>query len=57
MEEVSLTIEKYRRSIETLDRSLAEQVWADTPNISLIHPRGHEHTWAEVRENFYQNTI
>lgn len=57
MDEVLLTVEKYRLSIETLDRSLAEQVWANNPHISLIHPRGHELTWAEVWENFYQNTI
>jgi len=57
MEEISSVVENYRRSVETLDRDLAQRVWADTPDVSFIHPRGHEHTWAEVWQNFYQNTM
>ena len=39
------------------DPSLAQGVWAATPAVTLIHPRGHEHGWEEVRANFYEKTM
>ncbi|WP_022656459.1 nuclear transport factor 2 family protein [uncultured Desulfovibrio sp.] len=57
-QELREKIEMYRNSIIHADKpELAAQVWAVAPETSLIHPRGHEHGWDEIRENFYRNTM
>ena len=52
------TVDLYRRSIiHADDPSLAEQVWADTPDVSFTHPRGHASGWQANRRNFYGKTM
>src|SRR5213596_3179759 len=36
-------IEKYAKSIDGADTALAAEVWLDSPEVSFIHPLGHEH--------------
>lgn len=55
--EIEECIARYRRSIEKADTALAAQVWAATPEVSLIHPRGHEHGWEAVKANFYEKVM
>lgn len=55
--DIEQCIDAYRRSIEKADTSLAAQVWAETPEVSLIHPRGHEHGWEAVKANFYEKVM
>ena len=52
-------IAKYAAAVnaEPVDLTLAEQVWANSPDVSFIHPLGHEHGWDAVKRNFYQNTM
>lgn len=52
--ELAEKIEAYRNSIIHADEpSLAERVWLPGPDVSLIHPRGRESGWEQIRENFY----
>jgi ketosteroid isomerase-like protein len=44
-------------NVEPVDIHLASQVWLDSPDVSFIHPGGHEHGWQEVKQNFYENTM
>ena len=46
-------IEDYKISINNADTILGAQVWADVPEVSFIHPRGHEKGWKGVKDNFY----
>lgn len=55
--DIEQCIDAYRRSIEKADTSLAATVWAQTPEVSLIHPRGHEHGWEAVKANFYEKVM
>ena len=55
--DIEQCIDMYRRSIEKADVSLAAEVWAETPEVSLIHPRGHEHGWEAVKANFYEKVM
>jgi ketosteroid isomerase-like protein len=32
---------------------LASQVWLDTPDVSFIHPLGHEHGFDQIKQNVY----
>jgi hypothetical protein len=35
----------YLRSVEHADTELASTLWATSPEVSFIHPRGHERGW------------
>ena len=55
---ISACLDRYVASIiHADDPALAKEVWANTPAVTLIHPRGHEHGWEEVRANFYETTM
>ena len=50
-------IAKYTQSIDTADVNLAAGVWLDSPDVSFIHPLGHEHGFAEIKKNVYQHLM
>lgn len=50
-------VSKYAESIDHADTTLAGRVWLQSPDVSFIHPRGHERGWQEIRRNFYENTM
>ena len=43
---------KYTAALDAADINLASQVWLTSPEVSLIHPAGHQHGWEQVKE-FY----
>ena len=54
--EIKRLIAKYAAAVDMADTNLASEVWSNSPDVSFIHPRGHEHGWEEVK-NFYENTM
>jgi Xaa-Pro aminopeptidase len=46
-------IEKYAKSVDTADTILAAEVWLDSPDVSFIHPLGHEHGFEQIKQNVY----
>jgi ketosteroid isomerase-like protein len=46
-------IAKYARSVDAADPTLAAEVWSQSPDVSFIHPLGHEHGFAQIRQNVY----
>jgi ketosteroid isomerase-like protein len=46
-------IAKYAQSIDAADTTLASQVWLDSPDVSFIHPLGHEHGFTQIKQNVY----
>ncbi len=52
-EAVKKVIEDYKISINNADTLLGAKVWADVPEVSFIHPKGHEFGWKGVKDNFY----
>lgn len=51
-------LDLYRRSIiHADDPALAEQVWANTQDVSFTHPRGHASGWQQIKQNFYGKTM
>jgi Xaa-Pro aminopeptidase len=54
-EQISSLIAKYTQSIDAADVNLAAEVWQDSPDVSFIHPLGHEHGFAEIKKNVYQH--
>jgi hypothetical protein len=54
---INSLIQKYAQSVDAADTRLAAQVWANSADVSFIHPRGHEHGWEAVKANFYEKTM
>src|SRR5260370_16255575 len=46
-------IEKYAKSVDDADTTLAAQVWWNSPEVSFIHPLGHEHGFEQIKQNVY----
>jgi ketosteroid isomerase-like protein len=53
VEAIGGIIAKYAKSIDAADTSLASQVWWDSPEVSFIHPLGHEHGFDQIKANVY----
>jgi ketosteroid isomerase-like protein len=54
---IRLLIASYARSIDTADPTMASAIWAATPDVSFIHPRGHERGWGAIKTKFYEQTM
>ena len=54
---ISQMVSKYAQSIDAADTSLAAQVWLDSPDVSFIHPLGHEHGFDQVKQNVYKHLM
>jgi ketosteroid isomerase-like protein len=50
-------IAKYAKSIDEADTTLASQVWLDSPDVSFIHPLGHEHGFDQIKQNVYRHLM
>jgi Xaa-Pro aminopeptidase len=46
-------IAKYAKSIDGADTALAAEIWLDSPDVSFIHPLGHEHGFEQIKQNVY----
>jgi Xaa-Pro aminopeptidase len=55
--EITALVAKYARSIDAADADLASQVWRDSPDVSFIHPLGHEHGFAQIKQNVYEKLM
>jgi ketosteroid isomerase-like protein len=54
---IRLLIATYAKSIDAADTTLASTIWAATPDVSFIHPRGHERGWGAIKTKFYEQTM
>jgi len=50
-------IARYAKSIDDLDLALAAQVWLDSPEVSFIHPLGHDHGFAQIKQDIYEKLM
>jgi ketosteroid isomerase-like protein len=50
-------IAKYAKSVDDADTTLASQIWWDSPEVSFIHPLGHEHGFGPIKENVYERLM
>ena len=55
--EIRQLVAKYARSVDEADTTLAAQVWLDSPDVSFIHPLGHEHGFAQIKQNVYTHLM
>lgn len=50
-------IATYARAADAADTNLASTIWASTPDVSFIYPRGHQRGWNAVKTQFYEQTM
>jgi Xaa-Pro aminopeptidase len=50
-------IAKYAKSVDDADTALAAEVWLDSPEVSFIHPLGHEHGFEQIKQNVYKHLM
>lgn len=50
-------IARYAKSIDDLDLNLAAQVWWNSPEVSFIHPLGHDHGFEQIKQDIYQKIM
>ncbi len=56
-EAIRQLIEKYTKSIDDADTKLASQIWLESPDVSFIHPLGHEHGFEQIKRNVYEQLM
>jgi len=56
-EEIKQLIDKYAKSVSDADTKLAAEVWWDSPEVSFIHPLGHEHGFEQIKQNVYERLM
>jgi ketosteroid isomerase-like protein len=50
-------LDTYAKSIDTLDLTLANQIWSHSPEVSFIQPRGTEKGYDQIVNDFYKATM
>ena len=53
-DDIKSLVAKYTHSIDTCDTALAAEVWLGDSTASFIHPLGHEHGFAQIKEDIYE---
>jgi len=56
-DEIRGMILQYAKSIDAADTTLASQIWSDSPEVSFIHPQGHEHGLEQIKQNVYRHLM
>jgi ketosteroid isomerase-like protein len=56
-DEIKRMIGKYAKSIDEANTTLASQIWWDSPDVSFIHPLGHEHGFEQIKQNVYRHLM
>ncbi len=56
-EQILALIGQYAESVNALDLDLARSLWLDAPDVSFIHPRGHETGRDNIVASFYLDTM
>jgi ketosteroid isomerase-like protein len=55
--EIRQKIAKYAKAADEADTTLASQVWLDSPDVSFIHPLGHERGFQQIEQNIYKHLM
>lgn len=54
---IEALIRNYEKSVSNADTALASEVWAQSEEISFVHPQGQEHGWKQIKENVYEKLM
>ena len=50
-------IAEYAKAVDTPDVTLVRKIWSNSPEVSFIHPMGHEHGLDQVAQNLFAHLM
>jgi ketosteroid isomerase-like protein len=50
-------IAEYAHAVDTAGVELVRQIWSNSPEVSFIHPLGHEHGIDQISQNVFQHLM
>ncbi|PYT53517.1 MAG: hypothetical protein DMG43_08830 [Acidobacteria bacterium] len=50
-------IAQYAKSVDDADTTLGAEIWSDSPDVSFVHPLGHEHGFEQIKQNVYKRLM
>lgn len=56
-EAIRQMITKYTKSIDDADTAAAAGIWLNSPEVTFIHPLGHEHGFEEIKKDVYERLM
>jgi ketosteroid isomerase-like protein len=57
IESIQHLIADYARAVDTADVKLVAQIWSNSPEVSFIHPLGHEHGLNQVEQEVFRHLM
>ena len=55
--EIQHLLAQYAKAVDTADVELVRQIWSNSPEVSFIHPRGHEHGLDQVADHVFRQLM
>jgi len=55
--EIQRLMALYAKAVDTADVELVRQIWSHSPDVSFIHPRGHEHGLDQVADHVFRQLM
>lgn len=52
-QKIKTLLETYKNSINQADTTLGKKIFVTTPELTFIHPRGHEKGWEGIKKGIY----
>ena len=57
IDKIQHLIAEYAKAVDTADVMLVREIWSNSPDVSFIHPLGHEHGIDQVAENVFRHLM
>src|SRR5579864_556998 len=57
VDKIQHLISQYAKSVDTADVMLVREIWSNSPEVSFIHPLGHEHGIDQVAEKVFHHLM
>jgi ketosteroid isomerase-like protein len=57
VDKIQHLIAEYAKAVDTADVTLVREIWSNSPDVSFIHPLGHEHGIDQVAENVFRHLM
>jgi ketosteroid isomerase-like protein len=57
IENIQHLIADYAVAVDTADVKRVAQIWSDSPEVSFIHPLGHEHGLDQIEQNVFRHLM
>jgi ketosteroid isomerase-like protein len=55
--EIQSLLAQYAQAVDTAEVELVRQIWSNLPEVSFIHPRGHEHGLDQVADHVFRQLM